>query len=104
MTVLSLDANTHPIPYIRLGLSENIVVGVASVQGAVFDANTAAIRVVSDTNCFVSIGANPTAAAATSTRVVADVPETFSVKGGQRVAVIRETLDGNLNVTEGGVD
>ncbi len=67
-------------------------------------AQTAAIAVAgdyelsSDTDCYVLVGANPTAAAGTSLFIAAGRPRTLALKVGEKVAAIRKSADGTLTL------
>lgn len=84
------------------GVSQNVSVAVASAAVTnAFGANTFEIRVVSTTNCWLSFGASPTAsAAANNVYLPANVVEYYHVNPGQKVAAIRDSADGTLNVAE----
>jgi hypothetical protein len=60
------------------------------------------IRLVSTSDCWVSFGANPTAAIAgvASILLPSGVPEYFWVYPGEKVAVIQNSAAGSLNVAE----
>lgn len=83
-------------------LTDYIAVGAASVQSVQWGANTHDVRVVSTTNCHVNIAQNPTAAATDNNGfyLPAGVVEYFHVSPGQRLAVIRDTADGTMTVSE----
>jgi hypothetical protein len=71
---------------------------------AATSAQTAAIATAgdyelsSDTDCYVLVGSNPTAAAGTSMFIAAGRPRTLALKVGEKVAVIRKTADGTLTL------
>jgi hypothetical protein len=67
-----------------------VVIGAGSLQSAAFDNATTVIRIHTDAICSIAFGTNPTATANTM-RLPADTTEYFSVKGGQKVAVITNT-------------
>lgn len=88
-----------------LGATITRAVGVASAQSAALPssrytskARASTYRLVSDTNCFIAIGANPTATAS-SVALPARSVEYFDIPAGELIAVIRETADGVLNIT-----
>jgi hypothetical protein len=83
-------------------LTDYIVVSNTSTQSAVWGTNTFEVRIVSTTNCHVNIGQNPTAAATDNNAfyLPAGVVEYFHVSPGQRLAVIRDTADGVMTVSE----
>lgn len=68
-------------------IAEQKVAFTTTTQSAAFNAATRYVRVISDTNCHLAFGANPTATTS-SMRVVADVPEYFGVVAGQKVAAV----------------
>lgn len=72
-------------------LTQTVAIGAGSLQSAVFGASTQLIRVHTDAVCGITIGANPTAAAATAMRMAAGQTEYFRVLGGQKIAVITNT-------------
>jgi hypothetical protein len=67
-----------------------VVIGAGSLQSAAFDNATTVVRIHTDAICSIAFGTNPTATA-NSMRLPADTTEYFSVKGGQKVAVITNT-------------
>jgi hypothetical protein len=67
-----------------------VVIGGGSLQSAAFDYATTVVRIHTDAICSIAFGTNPTATANTQ-RLAADTTEYFSVKGGQKVAVITNT-------------
>lgn len=83
-------------------VSDYIAVGAASVQSAVFGAQTREIRVVSTTACHINIGTSPTAAATDNNGIYlpANVIDYFHVNPGQRLAVIQDAVAGTLSVAE----
>lgn len=81
--------------------SDVVAVGAASAQSAVFGAFTDVVRVASTTNAWIAINDNPTAIAADgSAYLPANQVEYFSVKPGDRLAVIQDSAAGNISVTE----
>lgn len=84
------------------GTTQNVAIGASSApitNG--FAATTSDIRVVATSNCWISIGAAPTATnGAGSTYLPANVVEYFHVTGGQKVAVIQDSASGTLSVSE----
>lgn len=59
-----------------------------STQSAAFGNETRFIRLVSDTDCYIEFGVNPTAVNVTDTLVKANTPEFFGVIPGQKVALV----------------
>lgn len=84
------------------GVSDVVTIGTSSAQSAAFGGDTFEIRVVSDTDCWINIGADPTAAATTDNNLFlpANVVEYFHVSPGQKLAVIQDSAAGNLCVAE----
>lgn len=66
---------------------QTVSIGGGSLQSAAFNDGTKFIRVHTDTNCSVLVGANPTATTG-KLRIAAGQTEYFSVQGGQKIAVI----------------
>lgn len=67
-----------------------VVIGAGSLQSAAFDYATVVVRIHTDAICSIAFGTNPTATTSTQ-RMSADSTEYFSVKGGQKIAVIANT-------------
>lgn len=85
------------------GKTDYIAVGAGSVQSVAFDANTFEIRVVSNANCHINIGANPTAAATDNNGMYlpAGVVDYLHVNPGQKLAVIQDAAStGTIAVSE----
>lgn len=64
---------------------QDIVFTTTSVQSSALTG--ALIRVVSDIDCRIAIGASPTATT-TGIRLIADQPEYFGINAGDKIAVI----------------
>ena len=91
------DANGNTMQVGRLGISQNLAITGASQQSAALATpGLFAVRVVATADCYVAIGANPTATTS-STLLVAGLPEYFSARAGEKVAVIGTS--GTLNIT-----
>lgn len=84
------------------GTSQNVTVsGTSAAVTNAFAATTGDIRVVSTTNCWIAIGASPTATTgAGSSYLPAGAIEYFHVTGGQKIAAIQDSAGGTLNVSE----
>lgn len=84
------------------GTSQNIAVAAASAAVTnPFGANTFDVRVVSTVDCWVTVGASPTAsAAAGSYYLPAGLVEYLHVNPGQKIAAIRVSADGTMSVAE----
>lgn len=98
MTILAYDNNGVPIPATGWPSAENVSFTGTSAQSSVFSTNTFLIRLVSDVNCRVAFGNNPTATSS-SALLVGGIPEYVKVTPGERLAVIQDTSGGTLNVT-----
>lgn len=71
-------------------------------QSSAFGANTTIVRLHATEDCHVVFGSSPTAVAdGTCIFLPADQTEYFGVVGGQKLAVIRDSVSGNLFITEG---
>lgn len=69
-------------------VAEQTVTFTTTTQSAAFNADTKAIRVLSDANAHLSFGANPTATTA-NMKVIANVAEYFTiVNRGMKVAAV----------------
>lgn len=98
---LQRDSSTAPIQVLRAGPATEINVTSASVASAgTFGTNV--VRLCATVACRVAIGTSPTAIA-TSTYLAPNVPEYFAVYPNvDKIAVIRESADGKLSITEVG--
>lgn len=80
--------------------------GIAHIAVAAVSAQSSAIaadgdyELSADTDCYVLVGANPTAAAATSRFVGAGRSMTLRLRAGDKIAAIRKTADGNLSILQ----
>lgn len=66
---------------------QHVAIGGTSTQSAAFDKNTYGVEVVSDVDCSIAFGADPTAAV-TAFYLPAKTVRTYGVVPGQKVAVI----------------
>lgn len=91
------DDNGNTMQVGRLGTSQNITITGASQQSAAFATQGVfAVRAVATADCYIAIGANPTATTS-STLLPAGAPEYFAVQSGEKLAVIGTS--GTLNIT-----
>ncbi len=82
------------------GAQEVIVIGAASVQGALFARTARALRIAPDGNIHYEVGTNPTADA-NSPYLGAGAVEDVRIKFGERIAIIRDaSATGNVTLTE----
>jgi hypothetical protein len=87
----------------------NLAIGTTSVTGSrVVPPGVSEVRLVATSDCYVSIGVNPVAAAPTATGATYGSiliraglpPECFKVGVGEQIAVIQSSATGVLNVAE----
>jgi hypothetical protein len=79
---------------------QTVAIGAASAQSSAMNRHSGVVRLVATVTCFVEIGTNPTAAAATGMYLPAGVPEYFTVPQQGKVAVIQAVGAGSLYITE----
>lgn len=97
---LAKDSNGNVTQLGSIGPAQAVAVGVASTQSTALSGSTTfMVRLLATVDCYVAFGANPTATTS-STRLIANQPEYFAAKAGQKIAVLRVTGDGSLSVTE----
>jgi hypothetical protein len=60
----------------------------------------AAVRLLASTACYVKLGTSPTADTTTSFMLAPNFPEIFTIRPGEKVAVIQVSASGTLNITE----
>ena len=90
--------NTEVVFYPKL--TQKVTVGAASAATTNgVSQYVAAVRVLATTDCYVEIGASPVATTS-SMFVMANFPETFRIREGQKVAVIQQVNSGTLYITE----
>lgn len=71
---------------------QTVAIGVSSAQSVALDAKTTLVRVHCDAVCCIEFGANPTAVAQASMRLVANQTEYFGLGvGAGKIAVIAAT-------------
>jgi hypothetical protein len=71
--------------------TQSVTFTTVSAQSAVFNASTRYVRLQADATCTLAFGTNPTAVTLTATRVTANTPEVFAIKGNTaqlKVAVV----------------
>lgn len=83
------------------GTSQKVSVGAASAQSTALSENTSVAYVFSTVDCFIKLGANPTAVADTSMFIPAGILVPIGVSDGPKIAVIRKATSGDLYITEG---
>ena len=86
------------LPCITPATSQKVAIGSGSAQSAAIAATV--VRVVGTADCHLAFGANPTAVAdGTCVFLPANVPEYFQVTSGNKLAVIQDSVAGNLYIT-----
>lgn len=70
-------------------LSENVTSSGTSAQSSVMPDGTEVVRIATNTTVRIAFGTSPTATAA-GVRLLADTCEYFTIRPGQKVAVIDE--------------
>jgi hypothetical protein len=90
--------NTSTFTRRSIGAGQTVAVGAASAQSATFPDLTQAVRCVSTVDCWIEIGANPTAVATTSFYLPAGSVEYFSASYTDKIAVIQASGTGSLYV------
>jgi len=98
--ISSTVPNAQVFQAIYIGSSQEVAIGATSTQSSAVGPNTSIVRLVSDADCYVAIGSNPTAAAG-GCLLSAGLTEYFACDGGDKVAVIQKSAAGTLNITEG---
>lgn len=96
------DRSNKPFPAVCIGTPQNVNFTASSAQSAQLAVTTKLVRVVATQNCYLRFGINPTAVAG-DFMLVANQPEYIRVPDSAdllRIAAIRVTADGILNITE----
>jgi len=99
MTILADDLNSETIQCVGIGAAQAVSFD-GSTQSTATSTNTRIVRLVSTTACHVAFGSNPTATTS-STYLPAGSVEYFKIKGGDKIAAIKNTAAGSLYITEG---
>jgi hypothetical protein len=79
--------------------SQNVSFTGTSAQSTATALTTWQVRLIADSDCYIVIGANPTATTS-GTWLPATSPEYFAVHPGDKVAVIQKSASGTLNLSE----
>lgn len=82
-TIATVDTPIAQLPPI----AAQTVTFTTSTQSAALNEATRYVRIISDANCNISVGINPTATAS-NMRMTADIPEYFGVTPGHKIAVV----------------
>jgi hypothetical protein len=92
MSIITRDDNGNPVEVFRAGTAQIFTVTNSSVQSTAFGANTTHVLVSSSLgHCHIAFGTSPIATVTTSTMIVPNAPFYFSVKAGEKVAVIKDS-------------
>lgn len=87
---------------IYIGVSQKKAFTATSGQSAAVGAGTSIIRVTATQDCHIVTGLSPTAVAdGTCLFLKSGVIEYVGIEPGHKVAVIRDSADGNLFISEG---
>ena len=101
MTIMFQDDFGESAPIFTAAASQQLAVGAASVQSAAFAARTSAVMLFADEDCFVTFGDDPTALDDGSHMFLpANETRLVKVRGGEKLAAVRRSVDGPLFLTE----
>lgn len=93
------DSNSHPPLTPRWGTMQALSFDSSAKSSAVA-ATTTVVRLCATTDCYVLFGADPTAAASTSILLPAGVVEYVEITPTYKIAAIKVTTAGILNIVE----
>jgi hypothetical protein len=97
---LPRDRMGATIDALRPGTAQNLEFSDTSAATDAFTSQ-AVLRVVASENCWIVVGAAPTATAGTGMRLIADWPERIVVAKGEKIAALRDgAASGSLNIVE----
>lgn len=83
----------------RYGAGERLAIGAASApQTAAFANNIDEVLLHASSRCFVLVGATPVATAVVGIPLEAGEKFHLQIRNGEKIAVIRDTADGWLNI------
>jgi hypothetical protein len=99
MSKLARDITGHMVPALGLGATLVVAFTGTSAQSAAVDENTLVVRLVATADCFVAIGASPTATTS-SAYLPAGVVEYLAIRPGHKVAALQASAGGNLYITQ----
>jgi hypothetical protein len=77
----------------------NVSFTAASAQSSAVSDSIRELRLVATQNCYYKVGANPTATTS-DTYLPSGTVEYIAIAPGEKVAAIRSSADGTLNITE----
>lgn len=101
-------SESNPIPVaeqtIDISAVPGVAIGAASAQSAAVGATTKRVVLIADQDCWVSVGADPTAAKQTAGSFpLADKSPSYPIKvvpGVTKIAVIQDSAAGYLSIIE----
>lgn len=101
MITMPLTDTGQGVSIVGQGVTQNVSVGASSAKSTAFGPNTQGVYISSDVTCWVLQGVDPTAdTVGGATRLPADLMLFWGVSPGEKIAVIRDSSDGTLNITE----
>lgn len=104
MSVLAIDKNSKPVQAMWIGTCQKKGFTSTSAQSTAVGASSSLVMLQATANCHVKFGSNPTATAdGTSQYIQAGAIYVFPITGGHKIAIIRDSADGDLFITEGAV-
>lgn len=80
---------------------QNVTVSSSSAQSAALGAGTTLVRLAATTDMWLAFGTNPTATTSGIFMPSGSI-EYFGVSPGSKIAAIRDSADGKLNIVEAG--
>ena len=99
MSVLVKDSNGVGVPAGTWGAAQNRSTSASSQQSSAVGGSTTLVRLAATEDCYVRLGADPTAEVGDSL-VFGGSEVTVGITPGHKIAAIRRTTDGILNITE----
>lgn len=100
MSVLATDSNGRVMPLITPGTSQDVSVTGTSAQSVALGAGTTIVRLMATTDCRLAFGSNPTAVS-TGYFLPAYQEMFVPVTPSSKIAAIRNSANGTLNIVEG---
>lgn len=86
---------------IFIGTSQKVSTSATSAQSTALGSSTTLVRLIATKDCHIKTAANPTALAdGTCLYLPSNVELRIGVVGGEKIAVIRDGVDGSLFITE----
>lgn len=69
-------------------VAEQAVTFTTTTQSSALSADTTLVRVMSDADCFIAVGTNPTAVVTGAVKLIAGQAEYFGVRPGHKIAAV----------------